>query len=197
MSRKNSSFLIVLLIVIGVAGYFTITNNLQLFKQNDPIDITFPDTYTTEPLSQCITFCESDLDYPCCPDDFEENCIEKGDIFRWTDMHPGGDFMHECFQKAPDSGVACRNNEDCLSGVCDLEGAVLSKTCTLIEKELTGEKGVYYSEELFTATYSCPTPTPGMCGEARKNRKNPGGVSHFFKMDGSTLMETLTHGPIH
>ena len=205
MSLKHIISLIILIVIVGIAGYFTLMNDIDLFDPEETgttvvqeiYKNTKPTNHSTEPISQCLTFCESDLDYPCCPDDFEEDCIEKGGVFRWTDMHPGGDFMHECFQEASDSGKACASAKECISGVCDLERALNAGMCALREKKIIKVKEVYSGEEFFTATYDCNTPTPGICEAARRNRENPGGKLHFFEMNGTTLTETLTSGPIH
>jgi hypothetical protein len=77
-----------------------------------------------------------------------------------------------------------------------LESAIKNNKCILIKKELTGGKNQYNRQEFYTATYSCATIKPGMCTETIENRTNPGGVSHTFKMDDKTLIETLESGPI-
>jgi len=97
-----------------------------------------------------------------------------------------------CFQKAPDAGKACASNADCMSVSCDLESAIKSGKCTLVNKEVNKE-----NENFFTVEYSCVTDKPGECAAVAGNVVNPGGISHYCKMEGETLIETQEQGNIY
>jgi len=186
----NIILILTIVIFVGIAGYFVLMKN-----SSTPAIIS---QYSAEPLAECVE-CENGKTWnnkSCCTSNFEKDCISKNGVVRLTDLHPVFTFLRGCFQKAPDTGKECAIATDCLSGVCDLESAIKSSKCSLIKKELTGGKNKFSGQEFYTATYSCNTSTPGVCTETITNRTNPGGVSHFFKMDNKTLIETLTSGPI-
>ena len=196
----NIILIVVVVILAGIAGYFV------LVKKSEPVvtspTITQPPIgskeYSVEPISECVECVNGQTwnNKPCCTANFEKDCTSKNGVVRWSDLHPAFTVLRGCFQKAPDTGKECASGKDCLSGVCDLESAIKSNKCILIKKELTGGKNQYYGQEFYTATYSCGTPKPGACTETISNRVNPGGVSHTFKMDNKTLIETLESGPI-
>jgi len=215
----NIILVIVVVAVLGVAGYFTLVKKPNPISQpptttpsiNSTTTTTTPTTttkttqpptalskYNTEPIAECVE-CKNGQTWnnkPCCTANFEKDCSSKNGVVRFSDLHPVFTALRGCFQKAPDAGKACSSATDCLSGVCDLESAIKNNKCSLIKKELTGEKNQYYGQEFYTATYSCAVVNPGICTETIKNRTNPGGVSHTFRMDGKTLIETLESGPI-
>jgi len=152
-----------------------------------------------EPIMQCMD-CSSGKNIEgltCCSPFFDSICKISGGTTRMTDLHPVSTFAKACFQKASDAGKACAQSKDCLSSVCDLESAVKTNKCTLIEKKMTGEKNQFGGQEFYTAEYSCSSSQPGLCKEARENRTNPGGMSHYFEMKDNKLIETLTSGPIY
>jgi hypothetical protein len=133
----------------------------------------------------------------CCTENFEKDCLADDGVVRWTDLHPAFTVLKGCFQKAPDAGKACASGDGCMSGVCDLESAIESNSCTLIKNESTGGQNQFGNQGFYTATYSCFTSKPGKCAETIENRVNPGGVLHYFSMNGTTLIETLQSGPIY
>lgn len=152
-----------------------------------------------EPIMQCAD-CSSGEGWeklPCCNPFFDSFCKISGGTTRKTDLHPLSTYIKACFQKASDAGKACAQSKDCSSSVCDLENAVKTNKCVLTEKKMTGEKNQFGGQEFYTAEYSCVSPQPGVCKEARENRTNPGGMSHYFEMEGNKLIETLTSGPIY
>lgn len=198
--------IIVIAIIAGGVFYF-------LYKQQPPpiIPSQTPDAstttppiigsgnYNTEPLTECVE-CENGKTWdnkPCCTANFEKDCASKNGVVRWSDLHPVSTVLRGCFQKAPDTGKACAITTDCLSGVCDLESAIKSNKCTLIRKELTGEKNRFSGKEFYTASYSCGIPKPGACTETISNSVNPGGESRLFMMNNKTLIETLGSGQIN
>lgn len=158
-------------------------------------------SYSKKAISECAE-CSTNgnpSNLTCCTASFENDCAAKKGVTRWTDGHPGPyTAFRACYEKAPDTGKSCAVSDDCLSGVCNLESAIATSSakCSLINKVLSGEKNRFYGQDFFTATYSCTTAKPGVCMEAVNNGMNPGGVSHTFKMDGKTLIETLESGPI-
>lgn len=181
-------------VLAGAVGYF------MFIKGPAPDDgaVTESAAYSTEPIAECLA-CEGlGLNAEnCCTADFEKDCISQNGVIRYTDMHPSSTMIMSCFQKAPDAGKGCASGTDCMSGVCDLENAVASNKCALIEKELSGEKNPYGGQAFYTATYSCPTVEPGVCTEAEENGMNPGGIRRTFEMDDRTLIETVEPGPIY
>ena len=220
MNQRGFANIVLILVVVAlvsVAGYFTLLKKSNPISQQTTIipsinsTTTTPTTtnkttqppttlskYSTEPIAECVE-CESGQTWnnkPCCTANFEKECSSKNGVVRFSDLHPAFTVLRDCFQKAPDADKACSSATDCLSGVCDLESAIQNNKCSLIKKELTGGKNQYYGQEFYTATYSCATVKPGVCTETIENRTNPGGVSHTFKMDGKTLIETLESGPI-
>jgi len=155
--------------------------------------------FTLNPITECIVCQEGKTwdNKPCCTNSFDSECKTKNGVIRTTDLHPVlNSTLKGCFQKAPDTGKACAEGRDCLSGVCSLESAIQSNKCNLTKKELTGEKSRYNDVEFYIATYSCNDATPGVCTETIEDELNPGGVSHTFIMEGSKLVETLSSGPI-
>ena len=213
----NIVLIVVVVALVGVAGYFALVKKSSPISQlpaitpltnsttttpTTPTQTTQPPTtlnkYSTEPITECVE-CENGKTWnnkPCCTANFEKDCSSKNGVVRFSDLHPAFTVLRGCFQKAPDAGKECAVTTDCMSGVCNLESAIKNNKCSLIKKELTGDKNQYYGEEFYTATYSCATFNPGVCTETIENRTNPGGVSHVFKMDGKTLIETLESGPI-
>jgi len=158
------------------------------------------DKYSTDPISECVSCVNGKTwdNKPCCTDDFEKDCTSNNGVVRFSDLHPVFTWILGCFQKAPDTGKACSVATDCLSGVCDLESAIKSNKCILINKEFTGEKNRFNnSQEFYIATYSCNTTKPGVCAETITSKNNPGGANHTFKMDDKTLIEILESGPIY
>lgn len=155
-------------------------------------------TYNITAVSECVECDAGDENwgkYQCCVEGFEEYCLAENGIVRISDLHPSYTWMKGCFKKADDANEECASGADCLSGICDLGSAVNSK-CTLINKEFTGEKNEFGDQEFFTATYSCSTEKPGKCTETIENRLNPGGVWHYCKMEGKTLIEIQESGSI-
>jgi len=154
--------------------------------------------YSTQPFMECVDCVNGQTwdNKSCCTENFENECLSAGGVIRWSDLHPAFTVLKGCFQKAPDAGKECASGNGCMSGVCDLESAVGAHKCTLIKKELTGEKNRYGNDDFYTATYSCIADKPGKCEETVKNRLNPGGVLHYFRMNGTVLIEILESGPI-
>jgi hypothetical protein len=196
----RTTFAVILLLctgfVVGCSQAAIIPTNTSVAKNESALT----GNYSTAPLMEC-SGCVDGKGWgnrSCCTADFDQNCLSKNGVLRFADLHPGPYIeLRSCFQKAPDAGKACASGTDCLSGVCDLENASKSDRCILISKNLTGEKNQYYGQEFFTATYSCRTDKPGICTEAIENRGNPGWALHYFEMNGTTLIETLTSGPIY
>lgn len=182
----NVILIVVAVVLVGIAGYFA------LVKKSEPME------YSIEPISECVECVSGETwnNKQCCASSFEKDCISKNGVVRLFDLHPVFTVLRGCFQKAPDTGKECATATDCLSGVCDLESAIKSNKCSLIKKELTGGKNRFGGQEFYTATYSCKVIKPGVCTETITNGVNPGGVSHFFKMDNKTLIEELMSGPI-
>lgn len=152
------------------------------------------------PISECVECINGKTwdNKPCCNFSFEFKCSLANGVVRTSDLHPLlSTVLKGCYLKAPDTGKKCSGGQDCWSGICDLESAIKSKKCTLIKKELTGEKNRFGGDEFYTASYSCDSLNPGICTATIENNVNPGGKSHFFEMDGETLTETLTSGPIN
>ena len=165
----------------------------EVFGFTKNIPIIMP--YNKKPIMSCYTCDEDETvawnDEPCCEYDFQNICSSRKGILRFNDMHPAPGDAQMCYQKAPDTWKACSIESDCLSWVCDLEYATTSGSCTLTKKEFSGE-----NDEFYTATYSCTTPSPGVCREAPEGWINPGGFSHSFMMNDKILTEVLEEGAI-
>ncbi len=188
-----------LVLVIVITGAVLFYNPSSLTAPKPPITVE-KENYTTKPFMECVACVDGETwnNKPCCTDNFANECSARNGVVRKTDMHPAfNGFLNGCFQKAPDAGKSCSNGNDCLSTVCDLEGAIRSNVCQLTEKRLTGEKSQYYDVDFYVATYSCKNSAPGTCTEAPADLLNPGGVKHSFKMQGKILIETLESGPIN
>ena len=182
------------------AEVFDFTKNIYTKE----IETLRDNKYSKDPIMTCYSYCEKDQtigwdNTPCCASNFENACQSKNGVLRTWDLHPvAPGWLNFCFQKAPDRWQACSINSDCLSGVCDLEYATTSSSCSLIKKEFSGEKNPYYNNIAFyTATYSCTTPSPGICLEAPENQVNPGGSHHSFEMNDKILTEVLEEGVIY
>lgn len=153
--------------------------------------------YTT-PFMECVECHQGDERWggkECCTESFEEDCISQGGAAIWNDLHPMYTVLRQCFKKAPDAGSACALGEECLSGACDL--SVAAGKCELVSTEdyrIVEQFGK--EEEFFKKTYECTTAHPGECTEAPIGGRNPGGVSHYFSMDGNKLIEVREEGPI-
>ncbi len=186
--------IVVGIIVLAGVGYYY-TENQKIGGEHDIVEGR---KNYTEPLMECVDCIEGETwnNKECCTSDFESECLKKNGLVRLSDLHPAFTTLKGCFQKAPDVGKECASESDCLSSVCDLESAITSNKCALIEKNLTGDKNQFGGEEFFTATYSCQTTKPGECLGTRRDKMNPGGVLHSYKMEGDTLIETVESGPI-
>lgn len=189
--------IILIVIIVGIAGYLFLTKRQTTLTNTSTADSK---NYSTGPFAECVG-CENGQTWnnkPCCTDSFDKNCAAKNGVVRETDLHPVSTWLKGCFQKAPDAGKKCASATDCLSKVCILESAIKSNKCQLIKKEFTGEENRFNkNQKFYTATYSCNTTEPGECAEAVLDSLNPGGASHYFKMDNQTLIETLGSGPIY
>lgn len=129
--------------------------------------------------------------HPCCTDTFDSDCEAQGGVVEYSDLHPVYTSLKGCFKIAPDAGHLCATNKDCLSQTCDLEYGVTSGACALIDTVVTDQE-----EDFWIKTYECTTSSPGRCMETRESRRNPGGVSHYFQIEGTTLTEIRESGPI-
>ncbi|MDD5626311.1 MAG: hypothetical protein PHG83_04080 [Patescibacteria group bacterium] len=199
MHINQKSFINIILIVVAVIAviFIGIVGYSRVDKKNGIKN--HPTNYSTEPFAECVDCRNGETwdNKPCCTDSFLKDCESQNGVVRFRDLHPVFSALRGCYQKAPDTGKECAVGTDCLSGGCDLESAIKSNKCNLIKKELTGGKNQYGNEEFYTATYSCETVKPGICTEAIGNQGNPGGLSHFFKMDNKILIETLGPGFIN
>jgi hypothetical protein len=151
--------------------------------------------FSTEPIMQCVECMDGKTwdDQPCCDDDFASKCEDKDGVVRSRDLHPVFTYLNACFKKAPDAGNACATNKECMSGLCDLQSPINNNVCTLIERE---ERGKSFGRDLYTAKYSCPSSSPGICAEAVASLGNPGGSSRSLKMEGNILIDNVSSGPI-
>ena len=186
--------LLMVLILNKQKSDFKIPENIDLKVSTNSKD------FTTAPLEECVV-CMQGVSWdnkPCCNDNFDSECAAKNGVMRSFDLHPlFNSILKGCFQKLPDAGMMCAEGKECLSGICNLEYAIKSEKCRLIEKELTGKKNSYSGLNFYTASYSCTNVRPGICTEAVDDEQNPGGYNHVFKMEGNILVETLDSGPIN
>jgi hypothetical protein len=195
MKREAFIFglILVALLVVGCTQMPVTSNNIS----SSPNRTSLSTNFSREPFTECVTCVDGKTwdNKSCCAPNFEENCSTINGVVRWQDLHPlFSGVLKGCFQKALDAGKACGSGSDCISGICHLDNA--AGVCTLLKKEVTG-KSQFGNKEFFTATYSCPTERSGVCAETIDNLANPDGVSHYFKMNGSTMIEVQEAGPIY
>lgn len=126
-----------------------------------------------------------------CPATFNKKCLAAGGVI---ESYPHGPalLLNVCFQKAPDAGKACALDSECLSRICNLEYAIKSNACNLVEKKYIDKRNDYY-----TATYSCKSGRPGICAPTPSNISGYGlGYEEVFTMKDKTLLKTRRSGPM-